>query len=81
LEAISFGQVAAADQRGGDADEGREVLGFAFVAAVQAAEAVEPGDGALDRSAVAAELLGDSTPLRARRGAMFLPRSHRRRWS
>ncbi|GAA4147927.1 hypothetical protein [Actinomadura keratinilytica] len=31
---------AVADEGGGDADEGREVLGFAFVASVQAADAV-----------------------------------------
>lgn len=55
---ISFGEAAVADEGGGDADEGEEVLGVAFVASVEAAEAVEPCHGALDRPAVSAEPLG-----------------------
>ena len=35
LEIVSFGESAMADECDGDADEGQEVLGLAFVAAVE----------------------------------------------
>jgi hypothetical protein len=38
-------------------DEGEEVFGFAFVAAVQAAAPGKPGDGPLDNPTVPAEAL------------------------
>ena len=57
LEVISFGESAVADEGAGDAGEGEEVVGFAFVAAVEAAAAGEPGHGAFDGPAVAAQSL------------------------
>lgn len=56
LELISFGE-SSADEGAGDAGEGEEVVGFAFVAAVEAAAAGEPGHGAFDGPAVAAQSL------------------------
>jgi len=58
LEDVSFGKSAVADQGAGDAGEGEEVVGFAFVAAVQSSAAGEPGHGAFDGPAVTAESLG-----------------------
>jgi len=58
LEVISFGESAVADDGCGDAGEGGEVVGLAFVAAVESAEAGEPGNGALDHPSVSAEALG-----------------------
>jgi hypothetical protein len=46
-----------ADEGGGDADEGQEVLGFAFVAAVEAAADAQPGDRSLHHPAVSAQSL------------------------
>ncbi|MGY3062860.1 hypothetical protein ACVWZD_007158 [Streptomyces sp. TE3672] len=43
IEVISIGEPAVADEGAGDAGEGEEVLGFAFVAAVESAAAGEPG--------------------------------------
>jgi hypothetical protein len=39
---VSAGESAIADERGGDGDEGKEVLGLALVAAVQSAASGEP---------------------------------------
>jgi len=58
LEVVSFGESSVADEGAGDAGEGQEVLGFAFVAAVESAAAGKPGHGAFDRPAVPAESLG-----------------------
>ncbi len=46
-----------ADEYGGYADEGQEVFGLAFVAAVQTSAAGQPGHGPLDHPAVASEPL------------------------
>ncbi len=54
LEVISFGESAVADEGAGGAGEGVEVVGFAFV---ETAAAGEPGHGAFDGPAVAAESL------------------------
>jgi hypothetical protein len=42
LDVVSFGELAVADEGGGDAGEGEEVFGFAFVAAVESAADAEP---------------------------------------
>ncbi|GAA1553680.1 hypothetical protein GCM10009731_04920 [Streptomyces globosus] len=42
LDVVSFGESAVADEGCGDADEGEEVLGLAFVAAVEASVAGQP---------------------------------------
>lgn len=57
LDVISFGESAVADEGAGDASEGEEVFGFAFVAAVEAAAAGEPGHGPFYGPAVAAQPL------------------------
>jgi hypothetical protein len=44
-----------ADEGGRDTDEGEEVLGLSFVAAVQPTAAGQPGHGALDHPAVPPE--------------------------
>lgn len=69
IEIISFGESAVADQGAGDAGEGEEVVGLAFVAAVQTSASGEPGHGAFDGPAVTAEslrgfdaLAGDAVP-------------------
>lgn len=46
-----------ADEYGGYADEGEELFGLAFVAAVQVPTAGRPGHGPLDHPAVASEPL------------------------
>src|SRR5687768_14117076 len=46
LDVVSFGESAVADEGAGDGGEGEEVFGLAFVAAVQAAAAGQPGHGA-----------------------------------
>ncbi|GGR09022.1 hypothetical protein GCM10010280_66050 [Streptomyces pilosus] len=43
LQVISFSESAVADECAGEAGEGNEVLGFAFVSAVKSAAAGEPG--------------------------------------
>jgi hypothetical protein len=60
-----------ADQGAGDVGEGAEVVGLAFVAAVQASPSGESGHGAFDDPAVVAEplrdpddLAGDAVPRR-----------------
>ena len=58
LEIVSFGESAVADEGGGDGGEGCEVVGLAFVAAVEPAEASEPGHRPFDGPAVAAEAGG-----------------------
>jgi hypothetical protein len=57
LEVISFGESAVADEGAGDAREGEEVVGFAFVASVEAAAAGEPGHRAFNGPAMAAQAL------------------------
>ena len=57
LEVISFGESAVADEGAGDAGEGEEVLGFALVASVETSTPGEPGHGAFDGPAVAAQSL------------------------
>lgn len=47
-----------ADECRGDGDEGKEVFGLAFVAAVKSAAAGEPGDGAFYDPAVSSEAVG-----------------------
>ena len=42
LDVVSFGESAVADEGDGDADEREEVVGFAFVAAVESAVPVQP---------------------------------------
>lgn len=54
----SAGESAVADEDAGDAGEGQKVLGFALVAAVQAAASGEPGHRALYGPAVAAQPRG-----------------------
>lgn len=61
-------------------NEGQEVLGPAFVAAVEPTAVGQPGHGPLDDPPVTASLCGDSTPLRAMWCRMPLSQSHRRRW-
>lgn len=69
-----------ADEGVGDAGEGEEVVGFAFVAAVESSAAGEPGRGAFDGPAVAAARRSeDSVPLRAMRWVVPCKRSHRRK--
>src|SRR5699024_3018019 len=80
-ELISFGWSAVANQCAGDAGEGQEVVGFAFVAAVQAAA---PASQAMVRSTCyryRPNRFEYSTPLRARRWTIPRSRSQRRRWS
>lgn len=55
---VSLGETAVADEGRGYADEGEEVLGFAFVAAVEASAAGQSGDGSFNDPTV---------PLRAMR--------------
>ena len=57
FEVISIGEPAVADEGAGDAREGEEVVGFALVASVETAAACEPGHGAFDGPAVAAQSL------------------------
>jgi hypothetical protein len=52
-----------ADKGGGDGDEGQEVVGAAFVAAVEPPAAGRPGDGPLDDPAVAAQPLTGLDPM------------------
>ncbi|WP_405747931.1 helix-turn-helix domain-containing protein [Streptomyces sp. NBC_01525] len=42
LDVVSFGEAAVGDEGCGDADEGEEVLRFAFVASVEASAAAQP---------------------------------------
>jgi hypothetical protein len=56
LDVISFGESAVADEGAGDAGERQEMLGFAFVAAVQSATSGEPGHRAFHGPAVAAQM-------------------------
>ncbi|GGQ97198.1 hypothetical protein GCM10010267_69160 [Streptomyces griseorubens] len=72
LDVVSLGESAMGDEGCGYADEGEEVFGLAFVAAVQTAAAGQPGDRSFDE---------DSVPLRAMRWRMRRSRSHFRRWS
>lgn len=51
----SDGQPTEADAQGRYANEGKEMLGLAFVAAVQASAAGQPGHGSFDDPSVAAE--------------------------
>lgn len=53
----SGSESAVADEGAGDAGEGEEVVGLAFVASVEAAAAGEPGHGAFHGPAVAAQPL------------------------
>jgi hypothetical protein len=46
---------AVVDEAGGDRGEGQEVLGLAFVAAVESAAAGHPGHGAFNDPAVTAQ--------------------------
>ena len=57
LETISIGETAVADEGAGDAGEGQEVVGFALVAAVEAAASSEPCHRAFHGPAVAAQAL------------------------
>ena len=54
----SAGQTAQADEGAGDAGEGEEVFGLAFVAAMKAATGGQLGNGPLYDPAVAAQPLG-----------------------
>jgi hypothetical protein len=49
---------AVADEWGGDAGEGEEVFGFAFLAAVETAASVQPRHRAFDDPSVLAQPLG-----------------------
>lgn len=69
-DAISFGESAVTDEGAGDAGEGEEVLGFAFVASVEAAAAGKPGRGAFDGPAVPAQSLGGRPRRRLRHHAL-----------
>jgi hypothetical protein len=57
LDVISIGESAVADEGAGNAREGEEVLGFALVASMESAAAGEPGHGAFNGPAVAAQSL------------------------
>lgn len=81
LRVISFGESAVADEGAGDAGEGEEVVGFAFVAAVESAAAGEPGHGAFHGHRWRPSRWEDSIPLRAMRWVMPRSRNHRRRWA
>lgn len=56
-DVISFGESAVADAGAGDAGEGGQMLGLAFVAAVESAAAGESGHGPFYGPAVAAQPL------------------------
>jgi hypothetical protein len=58
------------DECCGDADEGEEVFGLAFVAVVQATASGKPGDRPLDYAAVAAQAGGGLDALRGMRWRM-----------
>jgi len=55
-EVVSFGESAVADEGAGDACEGQEVVGLAFVSAVEAAAAGEPGHGSFDDPSVTSQV-------------------------
>ncbi|GAA0266456.1 hypothetical protein GCM10009527_073390 [Actinomadura nitritigenes] len=57
LDGVSIGEATAADEGGGDAGAGQEVLGFVFVGAVQAGEAVQSRHRALGHPAVSAKAI------------------------
>ncbi|MBB4796205.1 hypothetical protein BJY54_006909 [Streptomyces nodosus] len=57
LPLISVGQSPVTDEGAGDAGEGQEMAGFAFVASVETSASGKPGHGAFDSSAVPAEPL------------------------
>lgn len=69
------------DEGGSDTDEAEEVLGLAFVAAVQAATSCQPGHCPLHDPAMPTQSLRrlDSLAGDARHDSRA--RSHRRRWS
>ncbi len=65
LDVISFGESSVPDEGAGDAGEGQEVFGFAFVAAVEAATASEPGKVRSTVQRWRPSRCEDSMPLRA----------------
>ena len=54
----SASEAAQTDEGAGDAGEGEEVFGLAFVAAMEAAAAGQPRDGPFNDPTVAAQPLG-----------------------